>query len=164
MIWSLINLGSVARYRGEFATASELLQAGLDNSETIGFREGMAWTVNQLGAVHRSTGNLPEARALLVESLGRHRDLGDRWRTASVLEELANLSVAAGSERDAARLLGAAHGVRDRIGVPVPGCERADHEQTQTRVRSGLRSLEFARCWQTGFDDPSAVQDAVQVD
>ena len=86
--WSLLSLGTVARYRGDGDGAAALLGESRSLSESIGFREGVAWSFEQLGLLAASRGEAG-AGALLRRSLEVHRGLRDRWRMASVLEDLA---------------------------------------------------------------------------
>ena len=155
--WSLISLGAIAQYSGDLAGAELLLQESLALSQRLGYREGVAWSMNQLGIVERRRGR-PEAVAravhLLDESLAEHRDLGDRWRSASVLEELAAVALESGRTEYAAFLLGAADGIREVIGAPVPDVERLDRTTTFDAVRAGLEPSAFAAAWAAGRAAP----------
>jgi hypothetical protein len=51
---------------------------------------------------------------------------------------LAEVARRRGAADRAARLLGAAAAIRQAIGVPVPGCERAEVEATTEAVRAEL--------------------------
>jgi tetratricopeptide (TPR) repeat protein len=141
--WSLISLGVVAQYRGDLVAAEDLLRQSLDLSQRFGYREGVAWSLNQLGVVERRRGRTERAVHLLDESLAEHRDLGDRWRTASVIDELAAVAQQRGRSAYAAFLLGSSDEIRERIGAPVPDCERADRESTVAAVRESLPAAEL---------------------
>jgi DNA-binding CsgD family transcriptional regulator len=73
------------------------------------------------------------------------RDLGDRWRAASVLEGLAEALGTEGRYERSARLLGAADALREAIGAPVPPCERAGRERTESSVRGRMGDAQFSR-------------------
>ncbi len=140
--WSLISLGTVARYQGDVERASVLLTESLALSEGIGFREGIAWSVEQLGLLAAVDGD-PAAISLLQRSLELHSELRDRWRMSSVLEDLAAIALAQGNPRQAALLLGAAEALREAIGTVIAPCERLQHNQTTMAVRAALGDEAF---------------------
>jgi len=156
LAWSLISLGTIAQYSGELVEAEDLLQESLALSQRLGYREGVAWSLNQLGIVERRRGLTERAVHLLDESLAEHRDLGDRWRSASVLEELATVAQQRGRGEYAAFLLGAADGVREVIGAPVPEIEKADHLATRTAIEQSLERRAFRTAWSAGRAAPLA--------
>ncbi|MEU8223200.1 tetratricopeptide repeat protein [Kribbella sp. NPDC048915] len=156
LAWSLISLGAIAQYRGELDQAEDLLQESLALSQRLGYREGVAWSLNQLGVIERRRGVTERAVHLLDESLAEHRDLGDRWRSASVLEELAAVAQQRERTEYAAFLLGAADGVREVIGAPVPAIEKADHAATRAAVEASLERRAFRAAWSAGRAAPLA--------
>ena len=147
--WSLISLGTVARYQGEVERAAALLAESRALAEGIGFREGIAWCCEQLGLLAAVDGD-PAAITLLRRSLELHAELRDRWRMSSVLEDLAAIALALGQARSAARLLGAAEGIREAIGTVIAPCERPQHLQTTAAVRTALGEEAFAAARQEG--------------
>ncbi|GAA1513331.1 ATP-binding protein [Kribbella lupini] len=160
LAWSLISLGTIAQYGGELIEAEELLQESLALSQRLGYREGVAWSLNQLGIVERRRGLTERAVHLLDESLAEHRDLGDRWRSASVLEELATVAQQRNRTEYAAFLLGAADGIREVIGAPVPDVEKADRAATRRAIEETLDRRAFRAAWAAGRATPlSAVAD-----
>ena len=64
-----------------------------------------------------------------------------------ILECLANLAADAGSHCEAARLLGAADAVRQRIGVARFKIYQADHEAVVAKVRNALGEKDFKAAW-----------------
>ena len=147
--WSLISLGTIARYQGEAERAATLLGESRTLAEGIGFREGIAWCCEQLGLLAAVDGD-PEAITLLRRSLELHSELRDRWRMSSVLEDLAAITLALGRPGPAARLLGAAEAVRDAIGTVIAPCERPQHLQTAAAARAALGEETFAAAGQEG--------------
>ena len=142
---SLINLGSVALYDGDYDRAETMLDESLALSREGGYREGVGWALNQLGVVAYRRGDLERAERLLRESLAVHKDLGDMWRVASVLEALAETAGARKRFELSARLFGAADVLRETIGAPVPPCERAEHDRVTASVRARMGDEEFSR-------------------
>jgi predicted ATPase/DNA-binding SARP family transcriptional activator len=153
MVWSLLSLSIVARYRGEPEPAADLLTQARDLSRRLGYREGIAWTAHQLGvlALRRAE---PDAELLLREALAGHRTLGDRWRAAAVVEDLARCTLARGEDRLAVSLLAAAATIRAEIGTDIAPCEQPDHDQAETSLRERLTAEEFAGAWAHGQATP----------
>ena len=148
--WALINLGSSALYAGDHLRARTLLGESLALSREVGFMEGVPWSLNQLGVLAYREGDHGLATDLLRESLEGHQELGDRWRAASVLEALAEVMCAQGRLEPAACLFGAARAVREAISVPVPLCERADHEEGISTTRAKLGEAAFEAAFSEG--------------
>jgi two-component SAPR family response regulator len=148
--WSLISLGTVARYQGEAERAAALLTESRALSEGIGFREGIAWCCEQLGLLAAVDGD-PAAITLLRHSLELHGELRDRWRMSSVLEDLAAIALVLGRPLAAARLLGAAEALREAIGTVIAPCERPQHLQTAAGVRAALGEEAFAAAQRQGL-------------
>jgi len=156
LAWSLISLGTIAQYSGELTEAEDLLLESLALSQRLGYREGVAWSLNQLGIVERRRGFMDRAVHLLDESLAEHRDLGDRWRSASVLEELATVAQQRNRGEYAAFLIGAADGIREAIGAPVPEVEKPDQLATRRSIEQTLDRRAFRAAWSAGRAAPLA--------
>lgn len=156
LAWSLISLGTIAQYSGDLTEAEDLLQESLALSQRLGYREGVAWSLNQLGIVERRRGFTDRAVHLLDESLAEHRDLGDRWRSASVLEELATVAQQRNRTEYAAFLIGAADGIREAIGAPVPEVEKPDQLATRRSIEQTLDRRAFRAAWSAGRAAPLA--------
>jgi len=172
--WSLLSLGVVARYTDELQRSGALLAESLELSRSIGFREGIAWSQEQLGLLALADGAVSDAEAQLRLSFGTHRELRDRWRMASVLEDLAATALAARSTSPsaaaapaarAARLLGAAQAMRERIGTVLAPCERPQHDGSADAAKTVLGEAAFEAAWQRGrntadldaaLDEPTA--------
>jgi len=141
-----VHLAAVAHYRGESGRARWLAEDALARFRELDFGEGIAWALNVLGLVAHRDGESRRAVEALRASLDVHCGLGDRWRSAAVLEALAAV-LAPDSATAAAELLGAAAGIRDAIGAPVPHQERPLYDATVAIVHSALidRELYAAR-------------------
>jgi predicted ATPase/two-component SAPR family response regulator len=141
--WAMISQAAAALYAGDRRHARTLLGESCTLSEGAGYKEGIAWSLNLLGVLTHREGDHRWATDLLRESLEGHMDLGDRWRAASVLDALATTQCAQRRLESAACLFGAAQAVREAISVPVPLCERADHEESISATRAELGEAAF---------------------
>jgi tetratricopeptide (TPR) repeat protein len=148
--WSLGLLGQVVRDQGEHGAARALLEESLAIQREVGDKLGIAQSLYGLGTVAGDQGEYGAARALLEESLAIYRELGIKQGIAPNLEGLAALAVAQGQSERAARLYGAAEGLREAIGAPLPPAKRAEHDRSVAAVRTALGEQEFAAAWAEG--------------
>jgi hypothetical protein len=102
---------------------------------------GLAQSLCCLGWCRQLSGKLAEAERCHQEVLSAAREHGAPLPIARCIQGLASVAAAAGDAEQAARLLGAAAAIRDRIGVPLPEPERTDIEQASetARVVLGVR-------------------------
>jgi hypothetical protein len=78
------------------------------------------------------------------------RDLNDRRGTAECLEGFAALASAMGLAGRAARLFGAAEGLREGIGAPGAPSELEANRRSVSRARKMLPEEAFAAAWAEG--------------
>src|SRR5262249_24552660 len=103
-----------------------------------------------LGRVTYVQGQYGAARALFQESLAIFRELGNKHGIAASLEGLAEVVVAGGQPERAARLFGAAEGLREAIGAPLLPAERAEHDRSIAAACTALGEEAFAAAWAEG--------------
>jgi ATP/maltotriose-dependent transcriptional regulator MalT len=136
------NLGEVARAMGEPALAADQFNQSLDLYRELDHQRGVATALRSLGVLARETGDAERAAVLAGEALVARAALGDRDGIADGLDDLAYLSAAVDPQR-AARLLGAADGVRAVAGLPVRASERAERDKVRATLRSRLGERTF---------------------
>ena len=103
--------------------------------------------------------SLYEASASSSESLLRRSaqssfDVGSRSCLPHSVEAAARLSLSTGDPDravDAARFLGAAQALCDRLGIVMLPVERTLFNQTLSRARGALSSTRFASAWESGI-------------
>ena len=81
---------------------------------------------------------LPEAAALLTEALEGFEFADDGRGVAQCLEAVATVAARRSAFRPAARLLGAAAALRDRLVAPLPEEDREAHAAAVRQVRRAL--------------------------
>src|SRR6185437_5432716 len=91
-----------------------------------------------------------QAMTLLLEALSLSRGIGAREQVANLLENIAHLALALGDPLRAARLGGAAEGLREAIGQPLTPGERGDHDRAIAALRAVLGEAAFAAAWAEG--------------
>jgi hypothetical protein len=94
-----------------------------------------------LVALHRH--RFDEAAELLAQTFEVCREVGSRAGLSCSFEGLAALSVARGALVDAARLLGCAQQLAERIGFKLETFEQALHDETVDAVLSALGDEAF---------------------
>ena len=125
---------------------------------TLGDKWAIAWVLIHRAGVAYAQGDHQLAAALNAESLVLCRELRTSWGTADCLDGLGWLAAAQGQPRRAARLCGAAAGLRDTVGLsPIV---RDEYERNLAAVRSGLTDKGFAAAWAQG--QALTLEDAVR--
>lgn len=150
MAYALHNLGNVARLIGDYARAVTLIEEGLTLRRELGNPRGIAASLGQLGKIALMQDKPESATTLLKESLNLVKALGDRLGIAVSFSHLGNLAIRQGQFSRAARLFGAADGLRQIIGAPLPKTERADFERDLYLIRSRMGEAEFEQGWSVG--------------
>lgn len=154
VIWAGLNRAAALLVAGRLEAAATAGEEVLERARAADFREGIAWALNLAGEARRRRGEPGAARPWLVESLELHHRLGDRWRLASLLEALAATDLALEAPALAARWLGAARGLRARVGVPIPPVEVAAVEATRDALLAALGADALGRELTAGRGTP----------
>jgi tetratricopeptide (TPR) repeat protein len=111
-----------------------------------------AYQLGDLGNVAYQQGDFIRATALHQQALKLKWALGERCQIAITLEDLASIAGAAGQGERAARLLGAATALRERIGAPQPVPERVATERAVARSRAMLGGQVWAAAFTAGHE------------
>ena len=132
--WSRYDLGLLARRTGDTARAADLLREALADFRAIDYRWAIACCACALATVEAAGGRAAESRALLTEALDGFAVTDDDRGVAQCLEAVADMA----PPHAAARLLGAAAALRDRLSAPLPEEDQAAHLATGRAVREAL--------------------------
>ena len=125
--WARHDLGILARDHGDLGSAAELLRASLRDFRQLDYTWAVAWSAWGLGTTLSAQGRLAEAGPLLAEALRNYTDLNDPRGVAQCLDALAHVASELVLYESAARLIGAAAALRERVAARQP-----DPEQTRT--------------------------------
>jgi predicted ATPase/transcriptional regulator with XRE-family HTH domain len=123
VVHRLSALGALALLERDGPRATRFLEEGLALARELGGSETLGALHRDLALVALEGGDPVRAACLLETSLGLARTHGGT-EAAVTLEYCARLAGAAGFPAEAARLYGAAAGLRTRIGAPLPAAER----------------------------------------
>jgi DNA-binding NarL/FixJ family response regulator len=125
--WARHDLGLLARDHGDLGSAAELLRASLRDFRELDYSWATAWSAWGLGTTLSAQGQLDEAGPLLAEALRIYTDVNDPRGIAQCLEALAHVASERAHYESAARLIGAAAALRERVAT-----RQSDTEQART--------------------------------
>jgi predicted ATPase/DNA-binding CsgD family transcriptional regulator len=123
--WARHDLGLLARDHGDLDSAAELLRASLRDFRQLDYPWALAWAAWGLGTTLSAQGRLEEACPLLAEALRIYLEINDPRGVAQCLEALAHVACERAHYESAARLIGAAAALRDRVAARQPDTEQA---------------------------------------
>jgi tetratricopeptide (TPR) repeat protein len=144
------RLGRIAYYEGNLERAAALLQRSLPVFATGEAVLDLPYVLVEAGDVARVRGELEQAADYYRQSLTALAQREAVVGVAEPLEGLAKIAVAQGLPDRAARLLGAASALRERIAAPVAPVNRAEYEQSLAAARAVLDETAFDAAWAAG--------------
>jgi tetratricopeptide (TPR) repeat protein len=150
---SLSALAELARLEGDPARAGALLEEALAVATELDDRHCVTAALLHLARLARDQGDPAGADALYRQAMPvveAGDDIPPTDSTATWLEGLGAIAVADGRPGRAARLLGAAHALRQAIGTPLPAHEAADRNDTIAACSAALGEEEFRAAFGEG--------------
>ena len=140
--------GMVAQQQGRAALAGARYEKALAMYRALGDERGVATMLLNLGLAIHAAGGDDDVGGLLIEALLGFARPGERRGVAECLEALA--TVGPDDPEWATVLLGAADGLREATGAPLPAGDRAVHEGLVSSLRDRLGEASFDAAWQRG--------------
>ena len=147
---TLLGVAHVALDRGDHERAAAAYEESLQLSQHVGSKPGAARAQSGLGFLARARGDPESAYRLFQESVAVWDEVDDTTSIAICLEAMADSVCSLGMPQRAARLLGAAEALRERISYPVPRGALPTYRQTIAGIQSSLSMLQFATAWVEG--------------
>jgi predicted ATPase/DNA-binding XRE family transcriptional regulator len=149
-----IFLGMVATMRGDNDQATAMFEEGLAVARQIGDRSSTYIALYNLAQAALSRSEYERATPLFEEGVTLSEQMGDRANVAYCLEGLAVVANARGEAKCSGRLIGAAEGLHEAVGVPVyvyyeP--HRSLYERTVATVRAKLGEEDFEEARERGW-------------
>ncbi|MER7004685.1 diguanylate cyclase [Dactylosporangium sp. NPDC000555] len=144
ILLALECVGQALLARGDVAGARSALDESLALSRQIGDAFGAAMAQHQLGLAARAEGDGVEALRLLVAALLTRHEVGDRLDLAISLDTVAAM-LADADPAHAARLIGAADGLRDRHRLAEPPDAQTLRSRTVPRIAANQRDRAAGR-------------------
>jgi non-specific serine/threonine protein kinase len=140
----------VAHERGDHGRATALFEEALALWRARGDEWGVAIALYGLAASARAQGDVARAAGLFQQALLRYADLRDPKAEAACVEALACVAGLSRLPEQAARLFGAAEGLRESVGAALEPLEREPHEEAAAAARAALDGPTFAAAWAAG--------------
>ncbi len=110
----------------------------------------MAIALKGLATSARAQGDVTRAAVHFQQALIHYAELRDPRGMAACVEALARVAGLAGLPEQAARLFGAAEGLRQSAGAALPPREQEPHARSVAATRATLDDSVFAAAWATG--------------
>lgn len=159
-------IGTALYLAGDHEGARRRFDEGLEHGRRVGDRLGICNALFNLAQLALSDGRYAEAARRFAEGIAPSREIGDRPNITYILEGLGVVAGLRGEAIMAARLLGAADGLAETLGLRghnyyVPA--RAIYEQAIATARAQLGEAAFALARSEGEALPfeEAVEDAL---
>jgi non-specific serine/threonine protein kinase len=145
----LANLGDLALLRGDTAQATAFAGEAVERWRRVGYVWGIAQALGTVAAAASERGDQARAASLYDETLTHWLACDDGRGIAGTIAGIAAVARARGQLERAARLLGAAWGLGDALGVRFLG-HHLYAERILAAVRSRLDEASFAAAWEAG--------------
>jgi len=146
---AFLSIGSEERWAHP-ESAKEYYEEALKIFRHLRHKSFETILLSELGHVARATGKITEAKELYRQSLARFQDQGHRPAIAHELECFAFLAIAEEEPQRAAKLFGAAEGLRERINAQMQDLEYIEYDNAVVQIRSILNDAEFKSLWAQG--------------
>jgi tetratricopeptide (TPR) repeat protein len=144
--WSAIS----AMEQGNDVEATRLFEECIGQAEALHDGDELGRARHYLGVIALGRGEYRRAEDLFLEGLTLRRRQGMPYGMAANLERLGQLHAALGQLPAAARLLGAAAGLRAGINSPIPPREQPAHDRTTATLRAAMGEAAFSAAWNEG--------------
>jgi DNA-binding CsgD family transcriptional regulator len=148
------EMGAMWRYwGGEAALAGgDLAVARGWADDAVSATKGLylSWALTGRARVLMAQGEPKQAEADAHEALARAAEIEAHICVPDILEVLADLAGEAGSHREAARLFGAAHSSRQRMGMVRFKIYDAGYQASVAMLRDALGQQDFGSAWTEG--------------
>jgi predicted ATPase/DNA-binding SARP family transcriptional activator len=148
--WVLMFLGRVSLAGGDQQAARNYAEQGLTLARDHQDPMAIGYSLGTQGKIALSDGDCEHAQQLLIQSLEQFRLLGFKQHIIECVEDLATVATARRQFTRAAKLLGAADGLRETHEIMRWPVDQPDYQRTYRIVMDSLRPSEFAEMSTTG--------------
>jgi len=147
---TVAGFGNLLIRQGQFQKAREELNSAMQTMQEIGSTRHIANIKSVLAHILRREGNYIEAIPAYQETIKEWQRMGHRSAVAHQLECLAFIAKAMEQPDQAARLLGAAEALRQKIEIDMTPSEREEYEKEVADLKANMDGKEFASLWAEG--------------
>ena len=150
--YGLAGFGRVARYRKDFPRSDRYYNDALTVARKHGDKNVLAWVLEGFAALARLQGDATHAVALYREYFTTYPQLTPYYLHARTVEGLAHLCYALGDDIRAARMYGAARGLRAALKTPPPPVDLATLQNLNADLERRLGGDRLLDTLQEGTD------------
>ena len=145
-----LGIGMMAKYKGDFEFSRETLRNILPLFVEMGDTHQETMIQSELGHMERYEGHLEKAEQIYRATILVWQRIGHRAAVANQLESLAFIASAYNRVERAARLLGAAEALREKINIQMSQFERSEYDKEVAGLRNCLGEPAFSNRWSEG--------------
>lgn len=146
----LHNLGLIAYFQENYPRSASLFEESLALARPLGDETSIAMILGNLGLVAFAQEDFTRALAIQKQALANWPLVSNKPWLARAVEHFALIAAATCQPARAARLFGAAAGLRAAFGASQPPNDRALNEQYIAIARASSGADAFAACWAEG--------------
>ena len=144
------GFGNMLTLQKQFGKAREKYQIAMQIMQEIKSSRNIIMIKSDLAHILRQEGNYIEAIPAYHETIKAWQRMGHRSAVAHQLECLAFIAKAIERPDKAARLLGAAEALRQKINMDMTPPEREEYEKEIADLKANIDEKEFASLWVEG--------------
>jgi len=153
-IWAyslvLLGIGMAAKFKGDFKLSRENFSVVLPLFREMGDNQRANMILSEYGHMERYEGNFEKAEQIYRETIPVWHKIGHRAAVANQLEVLAFIAIAHEQGERAARLLGAAEALREKVQIPMSQFERLEYAQHVAALRGSMDEQALSDLWSQG--------------
>jgi tetratricopeptide (TPR) repeat protein len=148
---SLSFLGNIHRRKGELVQAAQLFDESLESLREGGIASGLWRAQLYKGDLARVQGDYARAEVFYQESLQMIEKRGRRLPDVPPrLDGLGMVAALQGHPERGAQLFGAAHALREHMGMVVHPVDQAEYDQHLALLQEVLGEAAFSAAWEAG--------------
>ncbi len=147
---SLHNLGTDANFRGQPDEARIYFSKALEVAKQYKYKLFITILESEIAHLDRKKGDLQTAKDAYRKLIWIWKDYGQYAAVAHLLECFAYIALDENELERAARLLGAAEGIREAIQIPMHRDEYQEYELKIAALRGQMDAAALATAWNAG--------------
>ena len=136
-------LGDIESARVQFARSEEI-------ARQMGNKRIIYSSQSELAHILREHGDLKEALQIYLDLLPKWKDLGHRSAVAHELECIAFILIKNEKHSKAAKLLGAAEGIREEINSSMTKFEEVEYQKEISSLQAVMDKAAYEQLWEEG--------------
>jgi tetratricopeptide (TPR) repeat protein len=145
-----LGMGHSETMQGHYEAAKANFEEGLSIFRYLRHPGFQLIMTSEIGHTTRRLGQTLEAKKIYDKTLRSWQTTGNRGAIANQLEGFAFLAIVEEEPQRAAKLLGAAEAIRERVQSPMTDFEQIEYVQSLERLRFMLAEPELNELWAEG--------------